>query len=219
MISDKIWSAHVWMQTVSAYPNGPMPAALCHVHRAVELGLPRNVDKMLVLGPGTENEINALHAAVAPRIIAALTLSADEIDGLRRSCASDVFIGDMHDMPLGNASFDLVFSSNVMEHAIAPHMALLECRRVLREGGTFYAVVPTPDTAGGNVTPWHTYCFDVGHWMALLSKAGLRCETIRRENETLEGGAVESYFHIKAVAVPPPPPHDEVLRRISEGKE
>lgn len=206
------------MQTVSAYPSGPLPAATCHVRRAAEFGLPLCSDALLI-GPGTRHEVDELmsvyqrtRGAPTPRI-KVLTLSADEIGGLRDF---DSTLGDIHDAPFANASFDLIFSSNVFEHAIAPHVALLECRRMLRPGGTFYMIVPTFETPGGGCTPWHVYCLAADNWHELLHKAGLRVDFVQsRVVETLEGGANESYHHFRAVAVDPPEPHDEILRRIS----
>lgn len=218
----EIWAAHTWMQTVSAYPNGPLPAATCHVHKAARLMAlaksPQKHSHVLLLGPGAPNEIAAVKQEFAPIALSVLTLSADEV-GPIRDAGHNCELGDMHDMPFANGVFDLVFSNNVFEHAIAPHVALLECRRVLREGGTFYAVVPTFETPGGGCTPWHTYCLDEKHWRSLCNKAGLRIDTWEFTTETLEGGAVEKYHHIRAIAVPPPWPHDEILRRISELKK
>jgi SAM-dependent methyltransferase len=213
---DEIWAAHAWMQTVSAYPNGPLPAATVHVNRATRF-LQSKHGVVLLIGPGAANEIVAVKKEFSPLTLDVLTLSADEVAPIR-AAGHRCEIGDMHDMPFENGRFDLVFSNNVFEHCIAPHVALLEARRVLREGGTFYAIVPTFETAGGGCTPWHTYCLDEKHWRMLCQKAGLRVDRFEKTTETLEGGAVEHYYHMRAVAVTPPWPHDEILRRISELK-
>lgn len=219
---NEIWAAHTWMQTISAYPNGPLATERCHLERVKRLLAERGLrslfgGRMLILGPGTAAEIAQARDVFSPVDVCALTLSADETGPIREAgffCR----IGDMHDAPFLNGDFDLIFSSNVLEHAIAPHMALLECRRMLKLGGVFYAIVPTHDTAGGACTPWHVHCFDDTTWRWLFQKAGLQVDSLDRVTERLAEGAHESYYHIRAHAVTPPAPHDEVLRRISELK-
>jgi SAM-dependent methyltransferase len=46
-------------------------------------------------------------------------------------------------IPFPDASFDVVFSSNVLEHLEAPHALLREMRRVLTPGGRAVHVVPS----------------------------------------------------------------------------
>lgn len=218
---NEIWAAHTWMQTISAYPNGPMATERCHLDRARTIfakgGLRFHGGHMLIIGPGTAAEIAQAKDVFDPAHVDAMTLSADEI-GPIRAAGFSCELGDMHDAPFANEAFELIFSSNVLEHAIAPHVALLECRRMLKPAGCFYAIVPTHDTAGGACTPWHVHCFDHDTWRWLFQKAGFAIAGFDRVTERLAEGAVEHYYHIRAHAVTPPAPHDEVLRRISELK-
>ena len=50
---------------------------------------------------------------------------------------------DGRHIPFGNASFDIVFSSNVMEHVVDLHQTNGEIRRVLRSDGYCVHVMPT----------------------------------------------------------------------------
>lgn len=73
-------------------------------------------------------------------------------------------------LPLADGSFDVIYSSNVMEHIAAIDVFLSECRRVLAPGGMLIAAVPpivTPEALRENIrnvhhvtnlTPlgWHT---------------------------------------------------------------
>lgn len=212
------------MQTESAYPGGPYQSPTMHVERAMKLGLPDNSGRLLVIGPGTYHEVEALDKAVRPRELFVLTAFEGERAGLEQHCRPNGCIergevGDMHDTPFETAAYDLIFSSNVFEHAIAPHMMLLEMRRLLKPGGVLYFVVPEFETAGGDASPWHVYCFPERTWMSLLHKSGFAAEPAKRAVEDFGGGAVESYLHIKAIAVEPPAPMDELLRRIIKLKE
>lgn len=46
-------------------------------------------------------------------------------------------------LPFADASFDAIFSSNVLEHVIELPTLLAECRRVLRNGGVCVHLMPT----------------------------------------------------------------------------
>jgi len=215
---EAVWNAFQWLQTDGAYPNGPQPAALCHVYRAANEGwLPKDVDvtRILVVGPGSHHEVDLLVSKLGQtaRVTVLTAYEGESYEGYGH--VSD----DVHDTDLPSAYFDLIFSSNVFEHVFAPYVALMECRRLLRKGGYFYAIVPTFDTAGGGVTPWHISCLAGKHWSELLNKTGFVCERIEHVGETLEGGALEMYFHIRARAVDLQEPHAEVMRRLIEAKE
>ncbi|MFO1405031.1 MAG: methyltransferase domain-containing protein [Azonexus sp.] len=49
---------------------------------------------------------------------------------------------DIHNLPYGDGTFDLVVHSDTLEHVLNPVHALIECRRVLRPGGAVCFTVP-----------------------------------------------------------------------------
>lgn len=49
---------------------------------------------------------------------------------------------DIHSLPYGDASFDLVVHSDTLEHVENPVHALTECRRVLKTGGALCLTIP-----------------------------------------------------------------------------
>lgn len=51
-------------------------------------------------------------------------------------------VGDIHAIPLADASYDAVFCLAVLEHVGKPWIAVSEMRRVLRPGGILVAYVP-----------------------------------------------------------------------------
>jgi len=55
---------------------------------------------------------------------------------------SDIVQADVSDLPFGNDKFDLVLALDVLEHVEDHKKALLECRRVLRKGGSVLITVP-----------------------------------------------------------------------------
>jgi SAM-dependent methyltransferase len=50
---------------------------------------------------------------------------------------------DMHALPYGDESFDIVVHSDTLEHVENPVHALAECRRVLRRNGVLCFTIPT----------------------------------------------------------------------------
>lgn len=105
---------------------------------------------------------------------------------VRRSGGTD-FLADAHDLPLADASFDLVLSMQVLEHLRAPWRAAREIGRVLRPGGAFVGSVAF-------LKPYHSSYFHMTHdgVAALLEEeAGLELEKARGKQSltyTLYGG-------------------------------
>lgn len=50
--------------------------------------------------------------------------------------------GDMHELPIGSGTIDLVFANHVWEHSIAPLIALAEFNRVLKPDGFLFLGLP-----------------------------------------------------------------------------
>ncbi|HEY6509262.1 MAG TPA: class I SAM-dependent methyltransferase [Vicinamibacterales bacterium] len=60
----------------------------------------------------------------------------------RARCASRPVAGDACALPFPDGAFDLVVSSECIEHTVAPLAAVREIRRVVRPGGLFLITVP-----------------------------------------------------------------------------
>jgi SAM-dependent methyltransferase len=80
----------------------------------------------------------------------------DEMTDVGRKLGFGV-VGDGCHLPLGSASFDIGFSSNVIEHVRDPWQFLDELLRVVRPGGlVFVAFTNWLSPFGGHETsPWH----------------------------------------------------------------
>jgi SAM-dependent methyltransferase len=63
-------------------------------------------------------------------------MAANQLDPLRIVDATG------ENLPFGDASFDVVYSNNVLEHTTNPALVLREAARVLRPGGTLYVEIP-----------------------------------------------------------------------------
>jgi glycosyltransferase involved in cell wall biosynthesis/SAM-dependent methyltransferase len=93
-------------------------------------------------------------------------------------------VGDGCHLPLADASFDVSFSSNVVEHVSDPWLFLGEMVRVVRPGGLiFLAFTNWLSPFGGHETsPWH---YLGGEWAAQRYERKLGYPPKNRYNESL----------------------------------
>jgi SAM-dependent methyltransferase len=174
-MTPELWSLYLSLQTELAYPGEQHFAidekaigeALDFYHWLVGI-TGRHAPNTLLIGPGGVNEVEALKRAGLGRF-KVLTAHAPEAGALS---AYEAVVGDMHDMPLPSGSIDLLYASNVMEHALAPYVALMECRRVLKAGGKAYFILPSFAGVEGGKGPFHLHCLTREVWEELLRKTG-----------------------------------------------
>lgn len=180
------------------------------------LNLDRPLVYSLVIGPGGAAEVRAL-APSLPQPVMVMTSHTPEVDALRAAMPAEagrIELGDIHDMSYQSGAFDVVFAANVLEHTLAPYIALLECRRVMREGGIAYFVIPSFAGSGGGKGPYHLHCLDPNVWKELLWKCGLTVSGVAEQRGSVDPETV--YTHYRCVACTPPHPHDRVLADLVE---
>lgn len=74
--------------------------------------------------------------------VTSLDIGKNLLVQVARRCDSERVVGSVLELPFAHDTFDVVMSTEVVEHTIAPLRALSEFARVLRPGGTL--VVTTP---------------------------------------------------------------------------
>lgn len=90
-------------------------------------------------GPGTVTA--GLARAVAPGLATGIDLSGSVLEFARDHAASERVenvsfeIGDVYRLAFGDASFDVVYANQLLQHLTDPVRALRELRRVLKPGG------------------------------------------------------------------------------------
>lgn len=90
-----------------------------------------------------------------------------------KSRGFSVVLGDMHDIPFPDKTFDAVLARHTLEHALALVVVLWECSRVTREGG--YLIVHGPNNATGtdDYAPHH-YSLTPLQWKHYVKKYGYK---------------------------------------------
>lgn len=70
----------------------------------------------------------------------------DEKYAIAKQTGYPVFAGDFHNLDVfQDNSFDIVYSSHSLEHALDPNLVLLEFNRILKPGGSLFLVLPFVD--------------------------------------------------------------------------
>jgi len=88
-------------------------------------------------------------------------------------------VGDAHGLPLKDNSIDSILCTQVFEHLLYPHTAMLEVARVLKPGGI--AVISVPQTNELHEEPFDFFRFTKYGLTCLANEAGLEViELIQR---------------------------------------
>jgi SAM-dependent methyltransferase len=91
-------------------------------------------------------------------------------------------VGDAHCLPLATGSFDLILSTEVLEHALEPQRVVDEIRRVLRPGGrlllTTRFIFPLHDVPGDY---YRFTNYSLAHLFRDWSSASIAAETTTLE--------------------------------------
>ena len=86
-----------------------------------------------------------------------------------------LFLGDMHEMPFDDNSFDAIVSWDSLEHSPAPYVALCEMYRVLIPGGK--ALIYIPDTEWIDYQD-HYIVMNTAQMRHLAKMAGFKVEEV-----------------------------------------
>lgn len=104
--------------------------------------IPKEKQDILVIGCGEGQEVVWLknHGFQA----VGLTNNEKEAVNGRKKFGIEIYVGDMHDFKTSK-KYDVIFASNVLEHSIAPFLALLHWRDLLKTNGWLVLVMPSKE--------------------------------------------------------------------------
>lgn len=96
--------------------------------------------RVLDAGAGTGRFSRAL-ADMGARLVS-LDIGEKLLELVRAKCATQTMVGSVLDLPFPDGAFDLVLSTEVIEHTTDPRRAVREFARVLAPGGKLVLTVP-----------------------------------------------------------------------------
>jgi SAM-dependent methyltransferase len=125
--------------------------------------------RLLDVGAGPATLTADLAALVAPAPVSVVEIDEAAVElaraGLReRGHEGDVRVGDVHELPYDDGSFDVVHAHQVLQHVADPVRALREMARVCTPGGL--VAVRDSDYAGFT---WYPAVPELDEWLALYS--------------------------------------------------
>ncbi|WAC19652.1 class I SAM-dependent methyltransferase [Luteolibacter sp. SL250] len=82
------------------------------------------------------------------------------------------FVADVSDLPFEAASYDIVLSTQVLEHVMDPQKVVSEMARVLKPGGKLF--LTTPQSSPLHNLPWNFFNFTNLGLRLLFDTAGLK---------------------------------------------
>ena len=141
----------------------------------------RQNNRLLDLGCGTGVLMHA--AARAGWDAEGVEISSAAVEYVRKQGYGKVFCGKLDEARYPSNHFDVVASSEVLEHVDDPREFVCEVARVLRPGGLFWATTPHGRGVSAKllglkwsivVPPDHLHLFSVGGVRSLLKNAGFR---------------------------------------------
>jgi SAM-dependent methyltransferase len=147
--------------------------------------------RMLEVGFGRGEVLLAAHAQGLATV--GVEISPDLIDALKRQAPIETHLGALPEVDLPEASFDLIYMSQVLEHVLEPRLYLQAIHRLLKPGGTVYLSVPNEHSIyfrfasalkrwrDGSTyhlapvyTPYHIYGYSRRSLTRLLNQEGFR---------------------------------------------
>ena len=126
---------------------------------------------LLDVGSGPATITADLAERIAPGRVTALEISLEALETSRaelrrRGVAAELVVGDVHNLPLPNNSFDVVHAHQVLQHLADPVRALREMQRVCRPGGVI--AVRDGDYTGFT---WWPRLPELDRWLELYRQA------------------------------------------------
>lgn len=105
--------------------------------------IPFTKKKVLVIGCGEGYEVKWLKDQGFKPI--GITKEKKEVQNGKKKYLVDLRLAEMHNLPFNKNCFDCLFAANVLEHSVAPYVALREWRRVLKPNGWLIIVLPSKE--------------------------------------------------------------------------
>lgn len=128
--------------------------------------IPNNA-KILEIGCGSGEYLNGLRRDKWE--VTGIDISEYAVSIAKKKYNLNVMMGDLLSMKFEEKSFDLVILRHVLEHLPDPDEELKEIRRILKDNGLIYLVIPNADTLERNVFKEYWFPYEVPRHLFLFS--------------------------------------------------
>ena len=128
--------------------------------------IPKDKKDVLVIGCGEGHEV--LWLQKNGFLSTGLTNNKQEAVNGKINLGVQIYVGDMHNFN-SPKKYDVIFASNVLEHSVAPFLALLHWRKLLKQDGWLILVMPSKEWLSEY---YHFSVFTHSQTKDLLFKAG-----------------------------------------------
>lgn len=149
----------------------PYDAPLRQDYGAFARFIPASLGRTLEIGSG----YGVLAWTLAPRAsqYVCLDLEPEMFGAIRHDLNQHAVLADMQHLPLADGSVDTVVANNVIEHLYDPLAGLKEVRRVLRDEGRIFALVPLDALNSRHELPAHHWKINADAITPAFAEAGL----------------------------------------------
>lgn len=177
-MNDNIWKCFLSLQGLTDEAEPPPPpsvhASLDHFKLGFEQSgafeFLKGRNNLLVIGAGSGGEVKVLQDQGFN--VSGTTIIYKDVKFAKKNYGIDLVLEDFHDMKSFSAGqFNGVYSSNSLEHALSPLIALFEVRRILSVGGKFFLKIPS-DTIKENHGLQHYSVLSKDLWFHLFNLCG-----------------------------------------------
>ncbi len=104
--------------------------------------LPLNLKGKRLLDAGCGTGWFSAQAADRGAVVTSIDVGIKLLHEVRKKCQATVVVGSVLNLPFKNKSFDIVVSSEVIEHTANPLSAVVEMARVVKQGGVLIITTP-----------------------------------------------------------------------------
>lgn len=145
--------------------------------------------KVLDLGCGDGQTTRILQELLPKAQIYGLTANSEEAEGNSDDTIQLIY-GDAHQLPFEDRFFDVIYARHILEHCIAPFIAIGELNRVLCLGGQAIIAVPE-NNAWSDSYPDHYSVLSKSMWEKLFVQCGFTVKEFFRGSWFAWGAAAE----------------------------
>ena len=104
--------------------------------------LPLDLNNKELLDAGCGTGWTSLKASERGATVTSMDVGPDLLEQVKKKCKTKCVVGSVLNLPFKDNTFDIVVSTEVIEHVTDPYLAIREMYRVLKPGGVLALTTP-----------------------------------------------------------------------------